>query len=157
MAIRFNSAARIIPISMLLLFAAASAMAQGSFGGKWVIVDSHIPDWAGSNSLQRTSATNSDVGVVVEFRSSEVVTDSKLACESAAYKVIRLNPAEVFNGRAGADTREASEAAGITSKSATLRVDCGNGRQLDYHEAGKATLVVLLGDSLYTLMREDQR
>jgi hypothetical protein len=77
-----------------------------------------------------------------------------LAAE-VAYQILNIRP--MRSSRAvGTYAEHAAESAGISDNSKTLRVTCGNGESVDYHEAGKS-LVVLSGDYLYTLMREDLR
>ena len=150
------SAVRIFFPALLFLAISGEALAQGSFRGEWIIVDVHSPDWAGNPAAVKPAPGPGFEGGTVDFRSSEVVANGALACRSAVYQILNVRLNEIFQGRAGTYAENAAESAGISDNSKTLRVTCGNGESVDYHEAGKS-LVVLSGDYLYTLMREDLR
>lgn len=155
MIIKPFSIVRITFSTLLFLGFASDALAQGSFAGEWTIVDVNTPDWVGNATSANADVGAKSVGEKVTFRSGEVASNTDLACQSASYRVLKLRDNEIFMGRAGAATTDAAESAGITDKSSTLRVTCGT-ESTDYHEAGKS-LVVLRGNHLYTLMREDAR
>ncbi len=142
--------------ALLFLVVASDALAQGSFKGEWTVVDANSPDWVGSAAAQKVDVAAPATGGIVDFRYSEVVADGALSCKNANYEIVNVRPNEIFQGKAGASAKDAAESAGISDKSHTLRVTCGNGESFDYHEAGKS-LVVLRGDYVYTLMREDAR
>lgn len=150
------SVVRVFLPALLFLAISGEALAQGSFRGEWIIVEVHSPDWAGNPAAVKPAPGPGFEGGTVDFRSSEVVANGALACRNAGYQILNIRPNEIFQGRAGADAEHAAESAGISDKSKTLRVTCGSGDSVDYHEAGKS-LVVLHGDYLYTLMREDLR
>lgn len=140
--------------ALVFLVMAGSAYAQGTFKGEWKILDASSPDWVGNKAAQKVDFAVTFVGGKVDFRSTEVVADGALGCSRASYQFITVGISEIFQGRAGASAMNAAEAAGINPGSRTLRVTCGNGESFDYHEAGKS-IVVLHGDFLYTLMREE--
>ncbi len=150
-----HSIARIWLPALLFLVISTDVFAQGSFIGQWTIVDANSPDWVSSPAAQRMDASTPATGGIVDFRTTEVVSDGPLACKRASYQTVSVSPDGIFQGRAGAAVKDAALAAGISESVRTLRVNCGQGESIDYHEAGK-TLVVLRGDYLYTLMREDQ-
>ena len=156
MSIKSYSAVSISFTTLLLLIASGSALAQGSFKGQWTIVDANSPDWLGNPAAQKADLAATAVGGIVDFRYSEVVADGALGCKKASYEIVKVRPNEIFQGKAGASAKDAAVSAGITDKSSTLRVTCSSGDAVDYHEAGKS-LVVLHGDYVYTLMREDAR
>jgi hypothetical protein len=159
MATKSITLARLALSSLLFLGAGGEAFAQGSFNGVWFIVDAHSPDWASPGAAQMANNGAGSESTKVDIRSSEVVSDSALGCDQASFQILSLRANDLFQGRAGDARRagtsieDAVESAGITPKSRTLRVTCGNGKTLDFHEAGKS-LVVLSGEVLYTLMRE---
>ena len=142
--------------AVIFLVMAGSAHAQGSFKGEWTIVDANSPDWIGNDAAPRLEVSPTAVGGKLDFHSTEVVADGALGCKNARYEIVSLRPNEIFKGKAGESAKDAAESAGITPKSRTLRVSCGRGEVLDYHEGG-SSLVVLRGNFVYTLMREDAR
>lgn len=154
MTIKPFSIVRIWLPALLFLVVASDVLAQGSFKGEWTIVDANSPDWVGNPAAQKVDVAASAVGGIVDFRSAEVASDGALSCKSASYQILTVRTDEVFKGKAGESANDAAASAGITPESPTLRVTCGNGESIDFHEAGKS-LVVLRGDYVYTLMREN--
>lgn len=142
--------------ALLFLVIASDALAQGPFRGEWTGVEVNSPNWVGNNAAQKLDVAATSAGGKVDFRSTSVASDGALGCNRPSYQIVTVRINEIFQGRAGESAKDAAESAGIAPDFRTLRVTCGNGESIDYHEAGKS-LVVLRGDFLYTLMREDAR
>lgn len=155
MSIESRSGFRILLPTLIFLMLAGDALAQGTFKGEWYVVDANHPDWLGSASAISGSEADKSLEQKVDIRSDEIISSGPLACAQASYQIISVGTSDLFQGRAGNSAEDAAESAGITPKSRTLRVNCDS-KTIDFHEAGKS-LVVLVGDYVYTLVREVAR
>lgn len=155
MSIESRSGFRIFLATLIFLIFAGDALAQGAFKGEWYVVDANQPDWLGPALAKSSSDKDALLEQKVEIRSDAIVSAGPLACAQASYQIVSVGTNDLFQGRAGNSAEDAAGSAGITPKSRTLRVTC-NSRTIDYHEAGDS-LVVLVGDHVYTLAREIAR
>lgn len=138
--------------AVVMITPVSTALAQGSFAGRWTVTEVVRPDWIEPTSPEPIDPLR--VGDSVEFAADAVNAKEPIGCQGADYQQTVVSLDGLFQGGISdkAKAVEVAQRFGLSASNATLRVNCDSGT-FEYYQ-NKGGLVMQFDNVVYRLNKQ---